>query len=385
MSTRAFDVVVYGATGFTGQLVAEYLAKKGEIAPDRWAIAGRNAAKLEGVRAALAKIDERLASLAIIEASADDPASLARMAERTRVVLTTVGPYIRYGEPVVEACVKASTHYVDITGEPEFVAGIEKRFGAEAEAKKLKIVSCCGFDSIPHDLGVLYTVEQLAPAESVEIAGYVWASGNLSGGTWNSAVDAFERFRKQEKPAPASASGGRKVGSLKKGVHRVDSLKRWAAPMPTIDPQIVKKSARALPVYGQRFRYGHFVTVKSLPTLVGLGAAVGGAFAVAQVGPGADLLRKLRPSGEGPSPEEREKARFSVTFEAEADGRKLTTRVSGGDPGYGETSKMIAESALCLAFDETPEGYGVTTTAVAMGRPLIDRLVAAGIQFETLS
>jgi short subunit dehydrogenase-like uncharacterized protein len=382
---RDFDVVVYGATGFTGQLVAEYMAKKGEVAPERWALAGRNTSKLEAVRDEIAKIDERLASIAVVQASADDPASLRAMAAQTKVVLTTVGPFIRYGEPLVEACVAEGTHYVDITGEPEFVTNIERRFGEEAKAKKLKIVSCCGFDSIPHDLGVLYTVEQLAPFESIEICGYVWASGNFSGGTWNSAVDAFERMRDQPKAQHEAPVGDRKVGSVKKNVHRVDSMKRWAAPMPTIDPQIVKKSARRIERYGKSFRYGHYVTVKSLPTLVGLGAAVGGAVAVAQVGPGAKLLRKLKSPGEGPTPEERAKARFSVTFEAVADGNKLRTRVSGGDPGYDETAKMIAESAACIAFDDTPDGFGVTTTAHAMGQPLIDRLVAAGMVFETLT
>lgn len=382
---RDFDVVVYGATGFTGQLVAEYMARKGEVPPERWALAGRNPSKLEGVRADVAKIDERLASMALVEASADDPTSLRAMAARTKVVLTTVGPFIRYGEPLVEACVAEGTHYVDITGEPEFVANIERRFGEEAANKKLKIVSCCGFDSIPHDLGVLYTVDQLAPAESIEIKGYVWASGSFSGGTWNSAVDAFERMRDQPDAPREEASGGRKVGSVKDKVHRVDSMDRWAAPMPTIDPQIVKKSARRLDQYGRSFRYGHYVTLKSLPKLIGLGAAVGGAVALAQVGPGAKLLRKLKSPGEGPTPEERAKARFSVTFEAVADGRHLNTRVSGGDPGYDETAKMIAESAACIAFDDCPEGYGVTTPAHAMGQPLIDRLVAAGMVFETLS
>lgn len=381
---RKFDVVVYGATGFTGKLVAEYIANARALEPARWALAGRNTEKLEAVRADLVKIDERLAALALLRASADEPATLAAMAEKTKVVLTTVGPYIRYGVPLVDACVTAKTNYVDITGEPEFVSDIEARYDERAKNAKIKIVTCCGFDSIPHDLGVLYTVEQMKPVTTLEVNGYVWANGSFSGGTWNSAVDAFARFRNQKKPS-AKATSDRRIGSSDKKVHYVDGMKRWAAPMPTIDPVIVKKSARLLESYGSSFRYGHFMTVKSLPVLAGIGAAVGGAFAIAQLPPGAALLRKLKSSGDGPSPEERARSRFSVTFYAEGDGKHCKTRVSGGDPGYTETAMMISESAFCLALDDgLPEHYGVTTTAAAMGTRLVDRLVEAGLHFETL-
>lgn len=380
---RKFDVIVYGATGFTGKLVAEYLAKKSELPRERWAIAGRNHAKLAAVRA-----DIGMSDLAIVEASADDPASLKAMAEQAKVVLTTVGPYIRYGEALVKACIEAETHYVDITGEPEFVDLLRERYDDEAKAKKLKIVSCCGFDSIPHDLGVLYTIRQIGKAENVKIEGFVRSNGSPSGGTWNSLVDAMERMRKQQKKAKPKPqdTGDRRIGPTKGGVRKEKKLGRWVVPMPTIDGSIVRRSARAIEDYGKSFRYTPYLSLGSLPKLVGLGAGMGGMFAVAQVKPGANWLRNLKPSGAGPSPEQRAKSKFEVLFIAEADGRELRTRVAGGDPGYTETSKMIAESALCLALDDgLPEGYGITTTAIAMGDRLIERLVEAGLVFETVA
>src|SRR5262249_45520080 len=158
---RENDVVVFGATGFTGRLTAEYLARKAQREPLRWAIAGRNRAKLEEVRHALEAIDPAAVNVGVLEASIDDPASLAAMARSARVVLTTVGPYAKYGEPVVKACVDEGTDYVDITGEPDFVDMTLEKYGAAAREKQIRIVSCCGFDSIPHDLGALFTVKQL--------------------------------------------------------------------------------------------------------------------------------------------------------------------------------------------------------------------------------
>ena len=249
-------------------------------------------------------------------------------------------------------------------------------------------MSCCGFDSIPHDLGVLYTIRALGEPQDVSIEGFVRASGKPSGGTWSSAIDYFSRYRetkKQPQPKRPPPPDGREIGSTKLDVRYEKRIGRWVAPLPTIDPTIVKKSARAIPEYGRRFRYGHYVTTKSLPTMIGLGAGVGAMFAVAQVGAGANWLRRMNPAGTGPSEEVRARSKFEVTFLAEADGKTLRTRVAGADPGYGGTAKMVAESALCLAFDaDLPERYGVVTTAAAMGDRLIARLQAAGFTFETL-
>jgi len=324
-------------------------------------------------------------SVGIIEASSDDDASLEAMCTQTRVVLTTVGPYIRYGEPLVKACVAQGADYVDITGEPEFVDAMVAKYDEAARAAQVKIVSCCGFDSIPHDLGVLYTLEHLPTGQPIRIEGFVRASGGMSGGTWNSALDAMSRLRKAKRPAGRRRpDDGRKVGATKERPRYDKSVDSWVAPMPTIDPQVVRRSARALPEYGPDFKYGHYVMVKSLPKLVVGGLGIGAVFALAQFGPTLSMLRKVRNPGEGPDAEQRAKSRFTVTFVGESGGKSVKTTVSGGDPGYAETAKMISESALCLALDREslPDHYGVVTTAEAMGRVLIDRLEAQGIHFE---
>src|SRR6478735_4137039 len=220
MPERDHDIVLFGATGFTGALTAEYLAQH---AGDglRWALAGRNRAKLEA-------LSERLGiDVPLLHADVGDEASLRTVAESARVVITTVGPYVAYGEPLVAACAAAGTDYVDLTGEPEFVDRMYCRYHDEATRSGARIVHACGFDSIPHDLGVLYSVQLEA------------------------------------KP------------------HR--ELGYWAVPMPTIDPQVIARSARALDRYGPDFSYGHYAGVKRLPIAVGGVAGAASLFAAAQV------------------------------------------------------------------------------------------------------
>ncbi|MEM7356751.1 MAG: saccharopine dehydrogenase NADP-binding domain-containing protein [Acidobacteriota bacterium] len=380
-SERRYDLVVFGATGFTGKLVAEYLAASSETFS--WAIAGRSADKLADVKSELDLGDD----VGLIAADSADRASLAAMAADTRVVLTTVGPYQKFGAPLVAACVEAETDYVDITGEPEFVNGVIERHDEVAQDRRLRIVNCCGFDSIPHDLGAYMVAQALPDDASVTIQGFVSASGKISGGTWQSAVNAMGRARQQLRGPRRPASDGRKVRGLKTRAHYEKAVKGWVAPMPTIDPQIVLRSARALATYGREFRYGHYVRVGSLPRLMGLGVGVGSVFALAQLPPTRKMLLKMRQSGAGPTPEERARSKFRVTFVGRAGDQRVLGEASGGDPGYGETSKMVAESALCLALDrdQLPEHFGVITPAVAMGDRLLERLRAAGMRFEILS
>jgi short subunit dehydrogenase-like uncharacterized protein len=385
-SGRDHEIVVYGATGFTGALTAEYLARN---APGlRWALAGRNQRKLEAVRARLAEIDPALDTLRIIAADMDDPAALQAMAASTQVVITTVGPYLKYGEPVVAACAAAGTDYVDLTGEPEFVDRMWLGYHPQAVRSGARLVHSCGFDSIPHDLGALFTVMQLPEGAPLRVEGFVRVGGTFSGGTYHSAVNAMARLRqarqasndrKRAEPRPT----GRKVSGIVGPPRRVEAAGGWALPMPTIDPQVVLRSAAALERYGPEFRYGHYLTVKRLPMAAGLVAGTGTLVALAQLPPTRNLLLKLKDPGDGPTPEERAKAWFKVRFLGEAadSGSPVICEVSGGDPGYGETSKMLAETALSLARDDLPETSGQVTTAVALGQALIDRLDKAGIRF----
>jgi short subunit dehydrogenase-like uncharacterized protein len=387
-ATRSYDVVVFGATGYTGELTAEYLARQAP-AGTRWALAGRNREKLEAVRARLAKVNPACATLDLLAADATDPASLKKVAEAARVIITTVGPYILHGEPLVAACAAAGTDYVDLTGEPEFVDLMWLRYHEQAQQTGARIVHCCGFDSIPHDLGAWFTVQQLPAGTPITLEGFVRAGGTFSAGTYHSAINAFGRARqymktRRERQAREPRPANRKVGAVKSGVRYDKELGTWLVPLPTIDPQVVRRSAAALDRYGPDFRYGHYVQLKRFAMVAGLIGGTGTLFALAQFGPTRRWLLARKSSGEGPTPEQRAKAWFKVRFRGEAGGKVVTTEVSGGDPGYGETSKMLAESALCLAFDDVPKQGGQSTPAAAMGNALIERLKKNGMKFAVL-
>jgi short subunit dehydrogenase-like uncharacterized protein len=384
MAERAHDVVLFGATGFTGGLTAEYLAEHAS-GDTRWALAGRNRQKLEALRGRL----PGAADVPLLEADVNDPESLRAVAESARVVITTVGPYILHGEPLVAACAAAGTDYVDLTGEPEFVDQMWLRHHEEAERTGGRIVHSCGFDSIPHDLGAYFTVKQLPEGVPLRVEGFVRAGGTFSGGTYHSAINAFARARqyarvRKERRERESRPSGRKVKAAMGRVRHERSLGAWAVPFPTIDPQVVTRSARALDRYGPDFSYGHYLLLKRLPMVAGLAGGVTTLFALSQLPPTRKLLLSLRSPGQGPTPEQREKGWFRVRFRGEGGGARVETEVRGGDPGYGETAKMLAESALCLAHDELPASAGQVTPAVAMGDALTDRLQKAGIEFEVL-
>ena len=385
---RKFDIVLFGATGFTGGLTAEYLARNGGDKL-RWALAGRNEDKLRQVRARLAGINPALADLDLIQADVKDADSIKAVAESTKVVITTVGPYIQYGEPLVAACAAAGTDYVDLTGEPEFVDLMWLRYHELARSTGARIVNCCGFDSIPHDLGAWFTVRQLPEDVPLKVEGFVRAGGTFSGGTLHSAVHAFSRLGAMEKARKARRGRegypvDRKIGSTRQRIHYERELGAWAVPMPTIDPQMVRRSAAADERYGPNFRYGHYVLVKKLSRVAALVGGVTAVFAGAQLKLTRDQLLKLKSPGDGPDEAQRKKGWFRVRFIGQGGGKKVMTEVSGGDPGYGETSKMLAESALCLAQDRLPRRAGVVTPAQAMGEALVDRLQAAGIHFKVL-
>lgn len=386
--SRPYDLVLFGATGFTGGLTAEYLARN---VPDgcRWALVGRSLPKLEQVRARLVAIDPTLEALPLLVADAGDPESLRAVAEQSRVVITTVGPYVEYGEPLVAACAEAGTDYVDLTGEPEFVDRMYVAHHARAVETGARIVHACGFDSVPHDLGALFTVQQLPAGQPIRMRGFVRSNATFSGGTFASALTAMSRARqmRQALQARRQVEGrpeGRRVRTVARRPHFDKDAGYWLVPLPTIDPFVIRRSAAALEEYGPDFEYAHYAAVKRLPVMVGGIATVGAVAAAAQLEPLRRQLLKRVPQGEGPSDERRARSWFTMSFIAEAGGRTVRTRVSGGDPGYDETAKMLAESALCLAFDDNPPTAGQVTTAVAMGDRLIARLVKAGMKFEVL-
>ena len=388
---RGYDLVLFGATGFTGGLTAAYLASA-VPAGCRWALAGRDLGKLRAVRARLAADRPALAELPLLVADSADPAALREVAAAARVVISTVGPYLRYGEPLVAACAEEGTDYVDLTGEPEFVDRMYLRWHQTALASGARIVHACGFDSVPHDLGVLFTVNALPPGSDrrpISVQGFVRASGTVSGGTLDSALTAFSRLlpmarTARERRAAEPPLAGRRVRAVISWPRRSRPAGAWVLPLPTIDGQIVARSAAALPGYGPDFRYAHHAAVKRLPIAA---AAVLGAVALvglAQVPPLRRAASALRRPGQGPTERQRADGWFTVRFVGECGGRRVVTEVSGADPGYTESAMMLAESALSLAFDTLPPTAGQVTTAAALGTALIDRLSAAGLRFTVL-
>lgn len=383
MSERPYEITLLGATGFTGALAAHYLA---EHAPKevRWVLAGRNERKLEEIRRSLE--GSNCPPRAVQKADAFDRASLVRLASDTQVLMTTVGPYAEFGDPVVDAAVEAGTDYVDITGEPDFVANSIRRAHDQAEKKGLRIIHCCGFDSIPADLGAQFTAEQFEQPGPIEVRGFVRSRGTFSGGTWHSAVRGFSRIRSPENARlPRMSPGaGRTVGSAKRRIEWVKELGDWAVPMPLIDPEIVLRSAALCPEYGPAFTYSHNARVKRFGTVAMGLATVGGLVALAQFRPTRELLLKVRNQGDGPSEAQRKKSWFEITFLGRSGERQVVTTVSGGDPGYSETAKMISESALTLVLDRKrlPQRAGVLTPASALGKLLRARLIAAGMRFH---
>ncbi|EHK86049.1 hypothetical protein SZMC14600_15115 [Saccharomonospora azurea SZMC 14600] len=388
MGERDHDLVLFGGTGFTGGLTAEYLARHAPRG-SRWALAGRNRAKLAALRDRLTRINEDCADLPLLEADVTDAESLRRLAENTRVVITTVGPYLQYGEPLVAACARSGTDYVDLTGEPEFVDRMYLAHHETARESGARLVHACGFDSVPYDLGVYFTVQHLPRSVPLTVEGQVRAHAEFSGGTYASALTAFSRptqmaqvarRRREVEKRPAD----RRIRVSKGLLYRDREVGRWMVPLPTIDPQIVGRSAAALDRYGPAFTYRHYAAVKRGPVVVAGALGLAALGLLAQLPFARKALANLRKPGEGPSEQRRLQSWFSVRFVGEGGGERVVTEFAGGDPGYDETAKMLAESALCLAFDELPDTSGQVTTAVAMGDALLNRLSRAGLQIRVV-
>jgi short subunit dehydrogenase-like uncharacterized protein len=379
---KEFDVVVYGATGFTGRLVAEYLI--GNARGANWAMAGRSADKLAEVRDLIGAP----ADTPLIVADASDEASLAAMCARTKVVLTTVGPYQLYGNELVAACAAAGTDYVDLCGEP---AWMRHKIDAHADAAKAsgaRIVFSCGFDSIPFDLGVLYLqdiVTAEAGAAAPRIKGRVRKmQGTFSGGTAASMKATMAAAAKDMSVIgllknPFALTPGFEGPSQPMGLMpEYDKASgMWAAPfiMAPINTKNVHRTNTLLGhPYGTDFKYDEML----FTTIGDAGKAM--AEAIAKMNPMSDS--KGPKPGEGPSREERDNGFYEIVFIAEGpDGTTRKILVTGDrDPGYGSTSKMISEAAMLLA--ETKADGGFWTPGAIMGRPLIERLVEhAGLTF----
>lgn len=406
-----FDVVVWGATGFTGRLVAEYLARTQDTHRARWALGGRDRAKLEEVRKGLAAQVPACAELPLLLADAKDAASLEALVKRTRVVCTTVGPYARYGNELVAACARAGTDYVDLTGEVQWMRRMIDAHHEQARSSGARIVHTCGFDSIPSDLGVLMMQEYMREKygghlNSVRL--YMGPMrGGASGGTVASLLQALEEVEADRSvrkvllnphgldPDPSQRGPGeRDVTSVRYS----QELGQWTGPffMASVNTRVVRRSHALLGYpWGRDFRYSEVASygagVKGLGRATSMTVGLGGFFGVVQVKPLRKLLEsKVLPApGQGPSAEAREKGYFVATLLGEGKSPRTGSEVrlkgkvaAKGDPGYAATARMLSESALCLASGKVESKGGVLTPASSMGMKLVERLRQAGMTFE---
>ena len=399
MSDRPYDVVVYGATGFTGRMVARYFAERDPEPGLRWAIAGRSPEKLARVAGELG------GDVPTIVADSADRASLEAMTAQTRAVATTVGPYAKYGAELVAACVATGTHYADLTGEPQFIRQMIDAHHDAAKAAGVRIVNCCGFDSIPSDLGV-FNLQQSgiqhhgAPYERVEMI-VLGAKGSVSGGTAASAVnlmaEASDKRVRRVLGDPYSLTPGDRGPDdhEQRGARYSEAAQTWTGPffMASVNEKVVRRSNQQLGFpWGRDFRYGECLRmgtgVRGRLAATALGAASTAAIVGLAIGPVRRLAeRRLLPApGEGPSDEEIEAGYFKFRafgHAAGGDPQKSGQLLVMGkrDPGYGATACMLAESAICLARNPNLPNAGVLTPASAMGEPLSARLNATDVTF----
>ena len=412
------DLVIFGASSFVGSILTRYIAEQYGLGKDlKWAIAGRSEPKLRKVRGSLADyLGPDAGQLEIILANAADPAELKALCERTRVVVSTVGPYALYGEPLIKACVENGTDYCDLTGEPLWIRRMLDKYEAQAKENKARIVHCCGFDSIPSDMGVWHQ-QKLAMDESGKPLYKVdmrvkAAKGGLSGGTFASMMQMVEEvladpdIHKPELADPYSLCPDDHEFNVHQKTFYLptadESSRRWAIPfiMAAINTRVVHRSNALLEqAWGDKFQYSEaMLTGQGIKGfLLGYAMAFGmGVFLLtAYTAPGRRLLNRflLPKPGQGPSRKAQENGFFDIRFYGYGGtGKVLKTKVTGDkDPGYGFTARMLGEAAACLALDFHNRGQkkgakgGFWTPSSLMGEQLFERLqTKAGMVFERI-
>ena len=410
-TNREFDVVLWGATGFVGQLTAEYLAE--HYRPDEldWAIAGRSRPRLRNLRQSLHQEYGGLGDLDMLVGDAFDRESLDAIAERTDAIASTVGPYAEYGSKLVAACVDRETDYCDLTGEAQWIHDMIERHHETARDRGVRVVHTCGFDSIPSDLGV-WMLQQRAmqdherPCDSIKFS-VLGGSGGMSGGTLASMANAFEEAsedpslrRMLADPYALVPDGNRSGpnGPPQSGVEWDDDLEAWTAPfvMAAVNEKVVHRTNALLEnTYGRNFRYRETTScgtgITGAATAGGLTAGLAAFTGAMAIGPTRNLLRAtiLPDPGEGPTREAIENGYFDIRLVGTGGEPGETFRLEGRvkadrDPGYGATAEMLGESVVCLANDTVDEGLdgGILTPATAMGTALIERLRDTGMTWS---
>lgn len=407
--SREFEIVLWGATGFTGKLTAEYLLSRyGAAGELRWALGGRNRAKLEEVREDIAReTGTDAGDLPLLVGDSDDEVFLADLTQRTSVVCTTVGPYSKYGSLLVAACALNGTDYCDLTGEVHWMQQMIEQHGDEAAASGARIVFNCGFDCIPSDLGAFFLQREMRKAHGVpsshihyRVRGF---SGAASGGTVASMLAMMEEAERDPTVLDAMSDPyalnpkGLRAGpdhAERTGPVYDRAFREWTAPfvMAGVNTKVVRRSNALLGyAYGKGFRYDEAMLTGAGPLGLAKATATSAGTAAVMRAMRIGALRRavagrLPQPGDGPSKEQREKGYFDIALRAEhpddASKALLGTIRGDRDPGYGSTSKMLGESAMCLAKDELTAPGGFWTTASALGEPLLARMAQnAGVTF----
>lgn len=414
MTHPTYDIIVFGATSFVGQILTKYLSEHLSSHPEniRWAIAGRSKAKLEEVKSTLGIAGQ---NLAIIVADAASETQLLDMCKQTRVVVSTVGPYALYGEPLIKACVATGTDYCDLTGETPWIRNMIDKYETAAQQSGARIVHCCGFDSVPSDMGVYFLQQQAlnqwgSPATQVKMR-VKTLKGGASGGTVASLINVVQEaaanpaLRKELLNPYSLCPKDHGTGTTQHFVKSAEFDKdfdTWIAPfvMAAINERVVHRSnALSGNAYGKHFSYHEaMITGKGLQgRLKALGLVTGlGVFMLTAVSkPISGLMEKyvLPKPGEGPSPAEQLAGRFDLRFFGSTDtGKTIRVKVTGDrDPGYGSTGKMLGQAVISLAVDHVQDGTktgragGFWTPATMFDTRFIERLTRyAGLGFEVI-
>ena len=397
-NNREYDIIIWGASGFTGRLVAEYLYKNYNAKDLNWAIAGRDELKLSSIREKF--LDN---TIPIVLADSFNENSLNDIVKKTKVVCSTVGPYAKYGSLLVKSCVKNKTHYCDLAGEAQWIRKMIDLYHKEAITNQVKIVNSCGFDSIPSDMGVYFIYKNILKKNLSIKMRVTGAKGGYSGGTYASMQNIIKEasINKEIRRNLTNPYGLNPIGE-QSGMDKSDlrsviydsKIKTWISPflMAGINTKIVRRSnALSNYNYGKEFKYDEAVMtgngfkgrlkgiILSIP-LIFLSAKPGSLF--------NKIFNFLSPKpGKGPNKKERESGYFSLRFYVFQEENDFSVyKVTGDkDPGYGSTSKMLAESAVCLAKDELNNNFGILTPSIAMSDSLLDRLVSkAGLKFSKI-
>ena len=396
---KKLDLVIWGATGFTGKLVCEYITNSYKSKDLNWTNAGRNEEKL-------LKLKNRLnIKNSILIGNSNDKYSLEKICGKTKVICSTVGPYALYGTNLIHACIKMKTNYCDISGETQWIRKIIDTFHEKAKKQKIKIVNSCGFDSIPSDMGVYFCQSnyykengEYAKEIKMRVAG---TRGGFSGGTYNSLTNVIHEASLNKSVRkilnnpyglnPINEQSGPDKKDLK-SVEYDNEAKSWIAPfvMAGINTKIVRRSNALLNYkYGNSFLYSEAVLVGNgiLGKIIGYLSLIPILMVIQKKG---SVIKKIvdlfvPKAGEGPSKKQRENGFFSLKFFFGNNRQRYLAKVTGDmDPGYGSTSKMLAECAICLALEDTlNENYGVITPSVAFEENILERLQNnAGLEFS---